>query len=118
MELFIETSFDAAHFLPYVEETHKCRRLHGHTYLLKVYIRGEADNHMGWIMDFAEVKKIVKQVVQKLDHFLLNDIPGLENPTAENLSRWIWNQLKNHLPGLSQIILQETPGTGVIYRGE
>lgn len=118
MELFIETSFDAAHFLPYVQENHKCRRLHGHTYILTVYVEGPLDDRMGWVIDFAELKEKVKSVVKRLDHYLLNDIPGLENPTAEKLSVWIWEQLKPEVPMLKKIILKETPTSGVVYTGK
>ena len=117
MEIYKEFSFDSAHFLPFVPEGHKCRNMHGHTYKLKVYIQGQPDPTYGWLMDFKELKDIVGKVIDQLDHKLINDIPGLENPTAENITIWIWNQISPLLSLLSRIELQETPTTGVIYSG-
>ena len=118
MEIYKEFSFDSAHFLPNVPEGHKCRNMHGHTYRLKVFIEGQPDPKLGWIMDFKELKDALSGVIEQLDHRLINDIPGLENPTAENITIWIWNQIKPMLTNLSRIELYETPTTGVIYKGQ
>ena len=118
MEIYKEFSFDSAHFLPLVPEGHKCRNMHGHTYKLKVFIKGQPDLQYGWIMDFKELKDVVGPVIDQLDHKLINDIKGLENPTAENITVWIWQQIKPLLPLLNKIELYETPTTGVIYSGE
>ena len=117
MEIYKEFSFDSAHFLPNVPEGHKCRNMHGHTYRLKVVIEGEPDAQLGWLMDFKELKDKVNVVIEQLDHKLINDIKGLENPTAELITIWIWKQIKPMLPLLSRIELYETPTTGVIYKG-
>jgi 6-pyruvoyltetrahydropterin/6-carboxytetrahydropterin synthase len=118
MEIYKEFSFDSAHFLPNVPDGHKCKNMHGHTYRLRVYVKGEIDPHLGWIMDFKELKDALCGVIDRLDHKLINDIPGLENPTAENITIWIWKQIRPLLPQLSKIELYETPTTGVIYEGE
>ncbi len=118
MEIYKEFSFDSAHFLPHVPEGHKCRNMHGHTYRLRVYVQGTPDPHLGWIMDFKELKDALSGVIDRLDHKLINDVPGLENPTAENITIWIWQQVRPLLPQLSKIELYETPTTGVIYTGE
>ena len=118
MEIYKEFSFDSAHFLPHVPEGHKCRNMHGHTYRLKVFIEGQPDPKLGWIMDFKELKDALSGVIEQLDHRLINDIPGLENPTAENITIWIWNQIKPMLTNLSRIELYDTPTTGVIYKGQ
>ncbi len=118
MEIYKEFSFDAAHFLPLVPETHKCRNLHGHTYRLRVYLEGEPGTATGWIMDFKELKDTVGPVIDILDHCLLNEIPGLENPTAEIITIWIWDKIKPLLPQLKRIELKETPTTGVLYSGK
>jgi 6-pyruvoyltetrahydropterin/6-carboxytetrahydropterin synthase len=117
MEIYKEFSFDSAHFLPNVPEGHKCKNMHGHTYRLKVVIEGEPHPHLGWLMDFKELKDVVAIVIDQLDHKLINDIQGLQNPTAENITIWIWNQIRPLLPMLSRIELYETPTTGVIYKG-
>ena len=117
MEIYKEFSFDSAHFLPNVPDGHKCKQMHGHTYRLRVVLNGETDPRLGWIMDFKELKDAVLPVIDQLDHKLINDIKGLENPTAENITVWIWNQIKPSLPLLCRIELYETPTTGVIYNG-
>ena len=117
MEIYKEFSFDSAHFLPNVPDGHKCKGMHGHTYKLKVFIKGKLDPHLGWIMDFKDLKDALLPVIDRLDHKLINDIPGLQNPTAENITVWIWDQIKPALPQLSRIELYETPTTGVIYSG-
>jgi 6-pyruvoyltetrahydropterin/6-carboxytetrahydropterin synthase len=118
MELYKEFSFDSAHWLPYVAEDHKCRRVHGHTYVVRLYVRGQLDPVLGWVMDFAVIKDVWKPLQEQLDHRLLNDIPGLENPTAENMAIWIWRQVKPKLPMLSQVMVCENASSGVIYKGE
>lgn len=117
MEIYKEFSFDSAHFLPNVPDGHKCKEMHGHTYKLKVFIKGKLDPKLGWIMDFKDLKDALMPVIDQLDHKLINDIPGLQNPTAENITVWIWDQIKPSLPLLSRIELYETPTTGVIYTG-
>ena len=118
MEIFRTFTFEAAHYLPNVPEGHKCRRMHGHSFRADVFIEGEVGADTGWILDFAEIKRAFKPLEEKLDHRLLNEVEGLENPTSENLARWIWVRLKPALPGLSKVIVQETCNTGCIYRGE
>lgn len=111
-------TFDSAHFLPNVPEDHKCRNMHGHTYFLQIQITGEIGTNSGWIMDFADIKELVNPVLKKIDHKLLNDIPGLENPTAENICVYLWDNLKENLPGLLQITLGEGIKSRCIYRGK
>ena len=118
MEIFKEFTFDSAHFLPHVPEDHKCRRMHGHTYTVTLYISGQLHPKLGWVLDFAEIKSVWKPLEQQLDHRVLNDIPGLENPTAENLAIWIWRKVKPQIPYLSRVKVCENPTNGVIYRGE
>jgi 6-pyruvoyltetrahydropterin/6-carboxytetrahydropterin synthase len=118
MQIYKEFTFEAAHLLPNVPTGHKCGRLHGHSFMVRVHIDGQVDAHSGWVMDFADLKASFKPIYDRLDHYYLNDIPGLENPTSENLARWIWQQLKPSLPLLSQIDIKETCTSGCIYRGE
>ena len=69
-------------------------------------------------MDFAELKSAFRPLLDQLDHYYLNDIPGLENPTSENLCRWIWQRLRPTLPALSTVEIRETCTSGCVYRGE
>jgi 6-pyruvoyltetrahydropterin/6-carboxytetrahydropterin synthase len=117
MIIYKQFSFDSAHFLPNVPEGHKCGNMHGHTYSLTVFIEGMPEQKSGWIIDYGDLKKIIKPIIEELDHHLLNEIPGLENPTSENLSIWLWNKIKPLLPNLKKIELKETPSSGVTYEG-
>jgi 6-pyruvoyltetrahydropterin/6-carboxytetrahydropterin synthase len=117
MLLYKEFTFDSAHFLPNVPDGHKCKEMHGHTYRLRVWLQGKPDPQLGWIIDFAVLKSIVKPVVAELDHKCMNNVPGLENPTCELIAVWIWDRLKPMLPAMARIELHETPTSGVIYEG-
>ncbi len=118
MEIFKEFSIEAAHWLPNVPAGHKCGRLHGHSFHLELHISGSVDPHLGWVLDFADVKKAFKGIEDQIDHRCLNEVPGLENPTSENLARWLWLRLKPELPALSSIVVKETCTSGCIYTGE
>lgn len=85
-------AFESAHFLPQVPPDHKCKRTHGHSYQVWVHVTGDVDACRGWIVDFGDIKTVWKELEDQLDHRVLNDIQGLENPTAENLAAWIWHQ--------------------------
>ncbi|XEH48982.1 6-carboxytetrahydropterin synthase QueD [Edwardsiella tarda] len=115
--LFKEFQFEAAHRLPHVPQGHKCGRLHGHSFLVRIEISGEVDPHTGWVMDFADLKARFQPIYDQLDHHYLNEITGLENPTSEVLAHWIWQQLKPRLPLLSAVIVKETCTAGCTYRG-
>lgn len=117
MEIYKEFSIEAAHRLPHVPEGHKCGRLHGHSFQVAIHVSGPVDSHTGWVMDFADIKAAFRPVWEQLDHHYLNDIPGLENPTSENLARWIWQQLKPGLPALSKVTVKETCTSGCVYTG-
>lgn len=117
MEIFKEFRFEAAHRLPHVAPTHKCSRLHGHSFQFAVYVEGAIGETSGWIIDFAEIRNAVAPIVEQLDHHYLNEIPGLENPTSELLAKWLWARIKPSLPGLSQLIVRETCTSGCVYRG-
>jgi len=118
MEIFKEFSFEAAHRLPNVPAGHKCARLHGHSFQVAIFVSGPVGKSSGWVMDFADIKTAFGPVHEALDHRYLNDVPGLENPTSENIARWIWMRLQRQLPQLSQVTVRETCTSGCIYRGD
>ena len=93
MRLFKEFSFESAHRLPNVPEGHKCARLHGHSFHVRVTVDGLVGERTGWVMDFADLKAAFAPVHDALDHRYLNEVQGLENPTSEQLARWIWRKL-------------------------
>jgi len=107
-------TFDSAHHLPNTPDGHKCKHMHGHTYKLSIAVEGKILTHEGWVMDFAEISKHVKPIIKTLDHKVLNDIPGLENPTAESIATYFFEQLRYHLKGLYSITVHETPTSRAI----
>lgn len=117
MELRKTFQFEAAHLLPHLPETHKCRRLHGHSFQAEIAIEGDCDPKLGWVMDYADMTKVFKPYWERLDHHYLNEVPGLENPTSENIAIWIWNHLKPKLPLLKEVVVAETCTARCIYRG-
>jgi len=117
MEIFKEVRFEAAHRLPHVPEGHKCARLHGHSFVAKLYVSGEVGETSGWLIDFAQIDRAFAPLLAKLDHNYLNEIEGLSNPTSENLAVWIWERLAPRLPELSGVLLQETCTSGCLYKG-
>ena len=118
MEIFKVFHFDAAPSLPRVPEGHKCAKMHGHSFRVEIHLRGKAGSDSGWVTDFADIAAAFEPILEQLDHKNLNAVEGLENPTSENLCRWIWLRLKPVLPQLSRIVLQESPESGCIYEGE
>lgn len=108
---------EAAHRLPNLPASHKCSRLHGHSFRIEVHVAGPLDPQLGWVMDFADLKAAFKPLFEVLDHHYLNDVPGLENPTSENLARWVWDRLKPDLPLLSAVTVHETCTSTSTWRG-
>jgi 6-pyruvoyltetrahydropterin/6-carboxytetrahydropterin synthase len=118
MHIFRAFTIEAAHRLPNVPPGHKCARLHGHSFRIELQLSGDVDAGSGWVMDFADVKLAFQPTYDRLDHHYLNEIAGLENPTSENLARWIWNEVKPKLPLLSKVTVHETCTSGCVYDGK
>jgi 6-pyruvoyltetrahydropterin/6-carboxytetrahydropterin synthase len=86
--------------------------------VVRISVDGEVGEQSGWVMDFGDIKAAFKPLYDRLDHYYLNEIPGLENPTSENLARWIWRELSPSLPQLSAVEIRETCTSGCIYLGD
>jgi 6-pyruvoyltetrahydropterin/6-carboxytetrahydropterin synthase len=84
--------FESAHFLPNVPQGHKCRSLHGHNYRVEIVVRGSLDER-GFVKDFAEIDDEITPLLKRVDHRLLNDVEGLENPTAEIIAAWFFERI-------------------------
>jgi 6-pyruvoyltetrahydropterin/6-carboxytetrahydropterin synthase len=110
--------FEAAHRLPHVPQTHRCHRMHGHSYRVELQLSGRADAHSGFVTDFFDVEAAFAPLLQQLDHHCLNEIEGLENPTAENIALWIWQRTKAALPQLACVRVYETPDCWAEYDGD
>lgn len=118
VELTKSFRFEAAHRLPHVPESHKCFRMHGHSFEVEITVAGEVDPHTGWLIDYAEITAAVEPLLlRELDHRALNDVPGLENPTSEVLCGWLWERLQRALPGMTSLTVHETCTARCTYRG-
>jgi 6-pyruvoyltetrahydropterin/6-carboxytetrahydropterin synthase len=118
VELRKEYRFEAAHFLPRVPPGHKCARMHGHSYRIELEVRGPVDPATGWLIDFAAIDDAWIGIFNQVDHNTLNDVPGLENSTCENLAAYIWQAVKRTVPQLSAVTVWETADACCIYRGD
>lgn len=85
--------FESAHQLPLVPDGHKCKNMHGHNYRIEVTVSGTLDKR-GFVLDFAEMDADILPLIKKVDHKVLNDVEGLENPTAELIANWFLNRIK------------------------
>jgi 6-pyruvoyltetrahydropterin/6-carboxytetrahydropterin synthase len=117
VDIFKCFTFEAAHRLPNLPPSHKCSRLHGHSFRVELHLRGPLCQPENWVMDFADVKAVFKPIYDQLDHNYLNDINGLENPTSEQIAVWLYQKLKVLLPLLSKVVVHETCTAGSSYSG-
>lgn len=97
--------FSAAHHLPKTPDYHQCHRLHGHNYTVDVEVVGVVAENAGWVRDFEDLDHFMAPIIKELDHVCLNDVEGLENPTAENLAHWIMDRVR---PNVYAIRVWET----------
>ncbi len=117
VRLIKEFRFEAAHRLTRVAQEHRCGRLHGHSYRVELTLEGPLDEQVGWLIDFGEIDRVWKPLRERLDHAVLNDLDGLDNPTCENLTRWLWDRVKPHLPMLTRVTVWETQDARCEYEG-
>jgi 6-pyruvoyltetrahydropterin/6-carboxytetrahydropterin synthase len=116
IEISQRFSFDAAHHLD--AGASENRRLHGHSFYVEVSLRGEPDAGTGFLRDFGEVDRALKQVRELLDHRLLNEVEGLGTPTLENLARFIYASAKNKLPEVVKVKVERPSyGQACLYEG-
>jgi 6-pyruvoyltetrahydropterin/6-carboxytetrahydropterin synthase len=117
VQLVKSFTFEAAHSLPTFPEGHKCRRLHGHSYRVEITVAGEVNPAKGYLVDYGDIRDACEPIRKQLDHYHLNEIEGLENPTSENIARWIWDRLRPRLPLLNRVVIHETCTSRCEYRG-
>ena len=110
-------SFEAAHRLPKVPSSHKCYRMHGHSYRVQLTLEGPVDVESGFVIDFFDVEHVFAPLLAELDHHCLNEVEGLSNPTAENIAIWIWTRVKPMLPQVAAVVVYETVNCWAEYNG-
>ncbi|MFL2983688.1 MAG: 6-carboxytetrahydropterin synthase QueD [Candidatus Neomarinimicrobiota bacterium] len=118
MEIYKTFAVEAARSLPNLPDGHPCKKIHGHSFKITITVAGQIDENTGFVMDFSEIDSSFSPIHKLIDHSYLNDLEGLDNPSSENLCKWIWSKLKNSLRDLKRIEIKETESTGCIYRGE
>lgn len=114
-ELKQHFQIESARFLPHLSKDHPCSRMHGHSFKIILTLTGPLDAKLGWIMDYNEIAYAMKPILEKLDHRILNEVPGLENPTSELLAKWIYEEGKKIIPLLKHISILETSLTECQY---
>lgn len=118
--IYKEFRFEAAHTLPHHDG--KCRRLHGHSWVGRVYVKGNEliveGSKQGMIMDYGDIKQYLQPLLDNyLDHYYLNETTGLENPTSEAIAKWVFEKLEAvGLPGLYAVEIRETCTSGCTYK--
>ena len=118
-EVYIETHFSAAHALRGYPGD--CARLHGHNWIIQVYVRCRELDDIGIGIDFRVIKENVKDVLQGLDHFNMNELPAFQedNPTSENIAKYLYRELRKRIDSdkvkVSKVKVSETPNAGAIY---
>ena len=117
MIVYREYYINSARFLPRLPKEHICSNLHGHTYYIKVSIRGPINQETGFVIDAFDIDRYFNEVHKKIDHKLLNEIKGLENPTSENICVYVWDNLIKNIPNLYSVEIKENDITGFIYKG-
>ena len=117
MKIVQAFSFEAAHSLPNVPPGHRCQRLHGHSYRVELKLEGPLDAKTGFVTDFFDIEKAFAPLLARLDHQCLNEVEGLDNPTAENIAVWIWRRIKPTLPQLNAVTVRETQDCWAEYDG-
>jgi 6-pyruvoyltetrahydropterin/6-carboxytetrahydropterin synthase len=118
MRVYKEFFFEAAHFLPSAPPGHPNARVHGHSFRVRVTIDGEPDRETGLVMHLEDVERAMEDAREALDHRLLNEVDGLDVPTLERITMWLWDRLHNKLPGLAEIeVARDSCHEGCVYRG-
>jgi len=108
-----------ARYIPTLNDDHICKKMHGHTFNIVIYLEGPINPNTGFVMDFFDLDIIVKkEVIDLIDHKVLNDINGLENPSSEHLAVYVFDRLKKKVDYLSKVSVSEDHGTGIEYSGQ
>ena len=110
-ELKSQFQIESARFLPNLPGSHPCSRMHGHSFVLILTFHGAIKPELGWVRDYHEISESLKPLLSQLDHRILNEVPGLENPTSELLALWLFERAQKLLPELIRVTVRETPTT-------
>lgn len=115
LELKSHFQIESARFLPHLPKGHPCAHMHGHSFKIVLTLVGDIDPKIGWVIDYNDINAAVKPILNLIDHKVLNQVPGLENPTSELLAIWFYEKAKTVLPQLTKVTIAETPSTECSY---
>lgn len=114
-ELKQHFQIESARFLPHLPKEHPCSRMHGHSFKIILTLVGDLDPKIGWVIDYNDIQAAMKPLLEQIDHRVLNDVEGLENPTSELLAVWLYERARKVLPQLTKVTIAETPLTECSY---
>lgn len=114
-ELKQHFQIESARFLPHLPASHPCARMHGHSFKIILSLVGDLNPHLGWVIDYNEIQSKMRPLLEQIDHRVLNEVEGLENPTSEILAKWIYDKAKVTIPMLQKVTVAETPSTECTY---
>ena len=100
-EIEKDFQFEAAHYFGHADANDLFKKVHGHSFAGTVTIEGAAQQDKGWIRDLWKIDQIIQKTIEPLDHSLLNQVEGLEQPALEQIAKWVFERLEPQLPGLS-----------------
>ena len=100
-EIEKDFQFEAAHYFGHADANDLFKKIHGHSFAGTVRIEGDAQEDKGWIRDLWKIDQIIQAVIKPLDHSILNEIEGLDQPALEQIAKWIFERLEPSLPGLA-----------------
>ncbi|MEK6774015.1 MAG: 6-pyruvoyl tetrahydropterin synthase family protein [Bdellovibrionota bacterium] len=115
IELKQQFQIESARFLPHLDKNHPCSRTHGHSFVIWLTLQGPLQMPQGWLIDYNEIQIKMKPILEQIDHRLLNEVPGLENPTTENLCIWLYQKAQKVLPQVTRISIRETSSSECNY---
>ena len=114
-ELKQHFQIESARFLPHLPKDHPCSRMHGHSFKIILTLQGPLDERIGWVMDYHQISEVMQPLLKELDHRVLNEVAGLENPTSELLAKWIFERGSKEISMLRSVTIMETPFTECTY---
>lgn len=115
LELRQTFHIESARYLPNLPPGHPCSQMHGHSFKITLIWRAPKDPHVGWVHDYHMISEKMQPLLKTLDHKILNEVPGLENPTSENLCIYLFEKIQTWLPEIYQVIVSETHNTECRY---
>lgn len=117
-ELKQHFQIESARFLPHLNQNHPCSKMHGHSFKIILTLVSQLDPNKGWVLDYGEIQEKMTPLLKRIDHQILNEVEGLENPTSELLCKWIFDRASILFPSLKKVSICETSSSECSYPAE